>query len=92
MKGYLNKIKPYLTDIITSLQKSVTWNIRLAVAINFISSKDNDEEQVTHSKSDNKEVMTYDNANKVIEEIFESPLSRCQIGLETSIRGSDFIF
>ena len=45
-----------------------------------------------HSKSDNIEVMTYDNPNEVIKEIFESPFSRYQIGLETSVRGSRFIF
>ena len=45
-----------------------------------------------HSKSDNIEVMRYDNANEVIKEIFESLFSRYQIGLETSIKGSDFIF
>ena len=33
-------------------------------------SKDNDEEQVMHSKSDNIEVMTYDDANEVIKDIF----------------------
>ena len=32
------------------------------------------------------------NANKVIKEIFESLLSRYQIGLETSMKWSDFIF
>ena len=45
-----------------------------------------------HSKSDNIEVMTYDNTNEVIKEIFELLLSRYQIGLETSMRGSYFIF
>ena len=30
--------------------------------------------------------------DEVIKEIFESFLNRYQIGLETSIRGSDFIF
>ena len=50
-----------------------------------------DEEQVVHSKSDNKEVMTYDNENKVIKEILESLLSRNQIGLETSMKGSNLI-
>ena len=30
-----------------------------------------------HSKSDNMEAMAYDNANEVIEEMFESLLSRC---------------
>ena len=36
--------------------------------------------------------MTYDNANDVVYELFESLFSRYQIGLETLIRGSDFIF
>ena len=36
--------------------------------------------------------MTYDNKNEVIKEIFESLLSRYQIGLKKSIRRSDFIF
>ena len=90
MKKYLNEIKPYLKYIITKLQKSGTWEIHLAS--NFISFKDTDEEHVMHSKSDNIEVTTYDNANEVIKEIFESLLSRYQIGLETSMKGSDFIF
>ena len=36
--------------------------------------------------------MIYDNTDEVIKKLFESLLSRCQIGLQTSIRGSDFIF
>ena len=36
--------------------------------------------------------MTYDEADKVIEELLESPLDIYQTGLETSIRASDFIF
>ena len=39
--------------------------------INFISSKDTNKEQVMHSKSDNIEVMTYDNANEFIRETFD---------------------
>ena len=46
-------------------------NCCLTLFINFTSSKDSDEEQVMHKKSDNIEVMIYDNANEVIEEIFE---------------------
>ena len=38
------------------------------------------------------EVITYGNTNEVIKEIFGSLLSRYQIGLETSMRGSDFVF
>ena len=56
--------------------------MQLAIAINFISSKDIDEERTMHSKGDNIEVMTYDGANEVIEEIFESFFSRYQISLE----------
>ena len=37
--------------------------------------------------------IPYDNnANEVVNELFESLLSRCQIDLETSMRGSTFIF
>ena len=53
------------------------------ISINFISSKDNDEERVMHSKSDNKEMMINDKKDEVIEEIFQPLLSKYQIGLET---------
>ena len=56
-----------------------------------MSSKDNDEEQVMHSKSDNVKMMINDKEDEVIE-LFQSLLSRYQIGLETSMKGSDFIF
>ena len=36
--------------------------------------------------------MTYDNRNEVNEELFKLLLSGYQYSLETSIRGSDFIF
>ena len=54
LKKYLNKIRPYLKDIINNLKRSVAWKIQLTIAINFISFKDNDEEHVMHSKRDNK--------------------------------------
>ena len=92
VKEYLDKIKPYLGDIIISLKKSDTWKIQLTIAVNFISSKDVDEERVMHSKSDNIEFMSYDNANEVVDELFEPLFSRYQICLETSMKGNDFIF
>ena len=91
VKEYLNKIKPYLKYII-DLQKFDTWESLLTIAINFISSKNANEGQVMHSKSDNIEVVIYDNANEVIEKIFESLLSRYQIVIEASKKRSDFIF
>ena len=46
--------------------------IQLTIAINFISSKENDEERVMHSKSDNIEIVINDKADEVIEELFKS--------------------
>ena len=54
--------------------------------------KDNDDKCVMHSKSNSIDIMIDDKADKVIEELFQSPLSRFQIGLEKSMKGSDFIF
>ena len=54
-------------------------------------SKSNDEERVMHSKRDNKEIMINNKTDKVIEELFQSILFRYEIGLETSMRGSDFV-
>ena len=59
------------------------------ITINFKSSKDNDEEDVMHSKNDNIEIMINDKADKVIEELFQSLLYKYQTGLEISRRGSD---
>ena len=89
---YFNEIKPYLKDVIIYLQKSGAWKNQLKIPINFTSFTDTNEEQVIHSKSDNIEIMTYDNANEIIEAIFQSLLSRYQISLETSIKGSNFVF
>ena len=48
----------------TDLQSSDTWKIQLAIAVNFIYSKDTEEERVTHSTSDNIKVTPYINANE----------------------------
>ena len=53
LDGDLNNIKPYVRNIITDLQNSDTWKIQLKIAINFISSKDSEEERIMHSRSDN---------------------------------------
>ena len=68
------------------------WKFQLTIAINSISSKGNDEEHVMHSKSNNIEIMVNDKLEDVIKELFQSLLSRYQIGMKTSMRVSDFIF
>ena len=56
---------------------------QITIAIKFISYRDIDVQRKMYSKSGNIEVMVYDKADEVIEEIFESFLSRYQIRLET---------
>ena len=63
----------------------------IPIAVSCIPFKDNNGEQVMHLKSDNMQVMT-NKANEVIEEFFDLLLSRYQIGLETSMKGINFIF
>ena len=61
------------------------------MAIEFIYSKYSDEKCVMYSKIDNVEIVIDDDRYEVVEEFFQSPLSRNQIGLETSMKGSDFV-
>ena len=60
-----------------------------------MSSMDNDEKQWRNAikeKSDNIEIIISDTPEEVIKEPVEQLRSRCQISLETMIKGSDFIF
>ena len=41
VEEYVNKFRPYLKDIMNNLKKSDSWKIQLAIAVNFIFSKDN---------------------------------------------------
>ena len=64
---------------------------QLMVATNFMPSKDNDEKHAVHSKSNSVVIMINDKTDEITKEIFQSHLSRYQIGLETSIKVCDFI-
>ena len=56
----LNKIDTYLTNIIINFQNSHTWKFQLTIAINFISSKDTEEERVMHPGSGNIKFTSYE--------------------------------
>ena len=59
------------------------WKIHLAMAINFISSKDDsDETHTMYTQSDNIETMMGSETDEIIEELFESLLQRYQRGLQ----------
>ena len=64
IEEYLDKIRPYIKDIINDLKKSDTGKLQLRIVINFISSKDTGEEHVVHSKSNNIEIMISDKVIK----------------------------
>ena len=91
VEEYLDICRPYLKDIINNLKKSDTWKIQLTTENNFISSIDNAEEYVMHSKIDNIEIMINDEADKVIKELLDSLKNRYQTNLE-SMKGKEFVF
>ena len=89
---YLNNFKPYLRNIIINLQNSGTLQIQLTIAIDFISSKDSEEERGVHTSKNDIIFTFYSVVNDVTEKLFKSLRSKYQNGLETSMKGSDFIF
>ena len=81
-----------MRNLIIDFQNSDTREIKLTISSNFISSKDAEEEHVMYSKSKNIKFKFYNDANKVVDELSESLRSRYQGNLETSMRGSHFVF
>ena len=71
VEEYPNKTRPYLKDIINNLKNSYSWKIQLTTANNFISSIENHEERVMHSKCDNMEIIIKDKADEVIQKRFD---------------------
>ena len=63
----------------------------MTITNNFISSLDNGEESVMHSKSNNMEIMISDEADEVIKELFDSLKNGYQNNLEF-MKGSNFFF
>ena len=86
-----NKIRTYLKDIIKNYKISDTWKIQLRIASNFISSTDNNEKHVMHSKIDNIEIIINDEEDEVIKDLLDSLKNRYQNNLE-SMKGSHFVF
>ena len=60
--------------------------------INFISSLDTGEFREMYTKNNNIEIMSGTETNDIIKEIFNFFLRRYQEGLETKMKGSDFVF
>ena len=88
---YLDKVKPYLNDLIDNHGTQGEWKIQLTMVINFISSKDFEETGTMHTKTDNIEIMIGNETNEIIEELFNSLLQRYEKRLEEKIRRWDFL-
>ena len=69
---YLNKIEPYLGNMIINLQNFDTWKIQLTIASNFISSKDSDEECIMHSNSNSIKFTSYCDTNDIIKKLIQN--------------------
>ena len=67
------------------------WKIQLTIAVNFISSIDNHEEHVVHSKIENIEIMIDDELGEVTKKFFKSLKNWNQNNLK-SMKGSKFAF
>ena len=59
---------------------------------NFVSSKYSNENCLIIYKRNNREIMTGVDKNKTIRQLFDSLLHRYQLGLEQSMKGSNFVF
>ena len=62
------------------------------MSINFISSKDSDETGNMHTKINNREIMTGNQTDEIIEKHFWSLFKNYQKDLEEPMRGSEFNF
>ena len=81
-----------MRNIIIDLQTPDIWKIQLTITFNFISSTDIEKERVMHSKSNNIIFTSYNDANEVVDELFDSLRSRYEENLETSMKKKEFIF
>ena len=89
---YLHMIRPYLSNMINDHKIQGEWKIQLKMSINFISSKDFQENRTMHTKSHNVEIMMGKETDDIFKELFKSLLQRYQEGLEKSVRIRDFVF
>ena len=94
IKEYLNKIKPYLSDMTNYFKTQGEWKIELTMTIDFMSFEDSKDSNETslHIKRNNIETMVGNETNEIIEELFDSLLQRHQEGLEESMRRSNLFY
>ena len=73
VKQYLNKIKPYLYDLVNDhrIVRRV-WKIQMYMRVNFVFSKDTGETRTIYVRSVNVNIKQGSNTDNIIKEIFKS--------------------
>ena len=96
IEEYLDKIRPYLSDIINNHKIQGEWKNQLTIAINFLLFNFltflSSETRTMHSKSDNIEIIIGNETDEIIEELFDSLLQKYQKDLQESMKESEFVF
>ena len=73
VKQYLNKIAPYLYDLINYYKKAKrVWKIQINMHVNIISSRDTGEIRTYYVWSDNVSIMQGKDTYDIIREVFQS--------------------
>lgn len=80
-----------MSNMKDEIKNSGEWEIRLTIKVSFMSSKHNDDKRLMHPQSDNILIMISSKTDEIISEFFESFISRYQIFLEKSMKGSEFV-
>ena len=68
------------------------WKIQITMRIIFIYFIDKNQTELMHTKSDNVEIMNGTDTSDAINELINSFMTRYQEGLETKVKGSNYIF
>ena len=92
LEDYLNIIMPFLEDMINNHKNYGEWKIQLTMRINFVFSLDTNEFRIMYTQSDNATIMNGAETDDIINKLFESFLRRYQEGLETKMKGNEYVF
>ena len=93
LKEYLSLIEKYLRELIEEYKLKGEWKVQLTIEVNFILLKPgSDENRIMHTRSDNVEIMSGDDNDDIIEQLFESLLKKYEENLRNKMRGSEFEF
>ena len=89
--AHFENIKFYLGNLIYYYMLKGEWKIQLSMHVSFISPI-NEETDIMHSKSDNVEIIRRRSTNDILNRLIETFKQRYQEGLETRMRGSNYLF